>query len=105
MHVASIDMALKTTGTNTSALATVMIVDAGGNPVAGASVSGHWSGATGDSDVGLTGSSGLVTLQSDKVKRANSGTTFIFTVDSVALSGWTYDPAANVETSDSISVP
>jgi hypothetical protein len=26
-------------------------------------------------------------------------------VDNIQLSGWTYDSAANVETSDSISVP
>jgi len=105
MHVARIDMALKTTGVNKSALATVTIVDASGSPVAGATVSGHWSGATGDSDVGLTDASGRVTLESNKVKRAARGTTFTFTVDGVVLAGWSYNPAANVESSDSISVP
>ncbi|UCH33057.1 MAG: subtilisin, partial [Armatimonadota bacterium] len=71
----------------------------------GATVSGHWSGATSDSDVGLTDAAGQVTLESNKVKAATSGTTFTFTVDTVALAGRTYDPASNVETSDSITVP
>jgi len=105
MHVAGIDMALKTAGANTAGLATVTIVDAGGNPLSGASVSGHWSGVTSDSDTGLTNGTGQVTLQSNNVKRAPHGTTFTFTVDSVSLAGWSYDAAANVETSDSVSVP
>jgi len=105
MHVASIDMALKTAGTNTSGLARVTIADASGNPVAGATVSGHWSGATGDTDIGVTDGAGRVTLESNKVKRAARSTTFTFTVDGVVLAGWSYNPAANVESSDSISVP
>lgn len=105
MHVASITMALKKAGLNTSARATVTIVDAAGHPVAGATVSGHWSGATSDSDAGLTNSGGQVTLESNKLKKPPSGTTFTFTVDNVVLSGWTYNPSANVETSDSITVP
>jgi hypothetical protein len=43
-----------------------------------------------------------VTLESNKIRNAVSGvTTFTFTVDGVTLSGWAYDPASNVETSDS----
>ncbi len=105
LHVADIGMALKRGGVNTSALATVTIRDGNGYPVAGASVSGHWSEATGDRDVGLTNASGRVTLQSNSVKRAARGITFTFTVDNASLAGWSYDPAANLETSDSISVP
>jgi thermitase len=105
MHVASITMALKKVGNYTYALATVTIVDAAGKAVAGAKVSGHWSGATNDSDTGTTNSSGQVTVQSNRVRKAPSGTTFTFTVDNVTLSGWVYDSATNVETSDSIRVP
>ena len=104
MHVADIDMSIKTAGINVNAIATITIV-ADGAPVAGATVSGHWSDATSDSDVGTTDTLGMITLQSNKIKNADSGTTFTFTVDNVAKSGLTYDPAANVETSDSISVP
>jgi len=105
MHVNSIAMALKTSGTYKYATATVTVVDAAGKSVSGAKVSGHWSGATSDSDSGLTNSSGQVSLTSNLVKKPRSGTTFTFTVDNIQLSGWTYDSAANVETTDSINVP
>ena len=105
MHVAGIDMALKTAGVNTAALATVTIVDGGGTAVSGVGVFGHWSGASSDSDTGLTDGAGRVTLQSNNVKRALHGTTFTFTIDSVSLAGWSYDSGSNLETSDSISVP
>jgi fibronectin type 3 domain-containing protein len=104
MHVQSINMALKKVGINTYALATVTIVDAAGTPVSGATVSGHWSGATSDTDSGVTNGNGQVTPQSNYVKYATSGTTFTFTVDKVELSGWTYDIAASM-TSNSIRVP
>lgn len=102
MHVASIDMSLQTRGPWTNAIATVTIIDADGVPVEGATVSGHWSGATSDSDSEITGAGGKVSLKSDRVKDPPSGTTFTFTVDDVSKEGWTYDPGTNVETSDSI---
>ncbi|HIC89605.1 MAG TPA: hypothetical protein EYP04_09420 [Anaerolineae bacterium] len=105
IHVDSIDMSLQTRGLWTSAIATVLIVDADGVPVEGATVSGHWSGATSDSDSGVTGADGRVSLESDGMKDPPSGTTFTFTVDSVVLSGWTYEGGSNLETSDSIAVP
>jgi len=64
MHVASTDMSLKTAGPNTNARALVTIVDATGTPVDGATVSGHWSGATTDTDSGKTDASGPVSLLS-----------------------------------------
>jgi thermitase len=105
MHAQSIAMALKTSGSNKYATATVSVVDATGNPVSGATVSGHWSGATSDSESSLTNSSGQVTLTSNRVRRPPSGTVFTFTVDNIVLSGWTYDSASNVITTNSISVP
>ena len=66
---------------------------------------GSWSGATSDTDSGVTDATGKVTLESDEVKNPPSGTTFTFTVDDVVKSGWTYDPSNNTETSDSITVP
>jgi hypothetical protein len=105
MHVASIDMSLKTAGPNTNAIALVTIVDAAGVPVGDATVEGHWSGATSDTDSGLTGASGEVALDSDKIRNPSSGTVFTFTVDDVSLAGWTYEYVANAETSDSITVP
>jgi len=109
LHVASIVMALKTTRLNTAATAAVTIVNGAGSPVYGATVYGHWSVvATTYTEYkvsGVTNSSGQVILQSKYVKRAQPGTTFTFTVDNVVLSGFTYDSAANLETSDTIKVP
>jgi len=108
MRVASIEMSIgsRTVGRNKFvwALAKVTIVDAKGVPVGGATVYGHWEVATTDSDSGITDASGQVLLTSNSVKNPPSGTTFVFVVDNVVLSGWTYNPAANVETSDSITI-
>jgi subtilisin family serine protease len=90
MYVADIVMALKKAGPNVNAVATITVVDGAGIPVAGATVSGQWSGLTSDSDVGTTDTSGGITLQSNKIK--NPVGTFTFTVDSVVKSGWTYIP-------------
>jgi len=70
------------------------------DPVEGAVVLGHWSGLTGDIDSGVTDENGSVSLKSNKVR--NTGGTFTFTVDDLTKDGWTYDPAANDETTDSI---
>jgi len=105
MHVASIDMSttkIRLNGWYTYATAAVTIVDADGKPVEGATVSGHWSGLTSDSDSGTTDGDGTIALDSDSVKNADG--TFTFTVDNVTKEGWVYDPSKNVETSDSITV-
>ncbi|MHC4586729.1 MAG: PKD domain-containing protein [Planctomycetota bacterium] len=103
MHVAGIVMSTKKAGPNTNAIATVTVVDADGAPVEGATVSGHWSGLTTDSDSGVTKVNGSVSLKSDRVR--NVGGTFTFTVDNISKDRWTYDSSANVEMSDSITVP
>ena len=102
MHIVSIDMSLKTAGPNTNAIALVTIVDAADAPVGSATVEGHWSNATSDSDSGTTDGSGQVSLNSDKVKNAPSGTNFTFTVDYVVKDGWTWD---GVTKSNSTIVP
>ena len=108
MHVKSIDMSTgsKTRGRNTFvwAVATVTIFDESESPVEGATVSGHWSDATSDSDSGVTNGNGEVSLESDSVKNPQTGgTTFTFTVNGVTKDGWTYDSEASV-TSNSIPV-
>ncbi len=73
----------------------VKIVDAGGSPVANATVSGHWTAGASDSDQFTTGSDGW----GECVSNWRWGdATFTFCVDDVTKSGWTYDPAANVMT-------
>lgn len=98
MHVASINLSTKKKGPKTDALATVVIVDASGNPVSGATVSGTFSGDASGTDSGTTDASGSVTL---KLSVTGTVSSFTFCVDNVVLSGWTYDSGANVETCDS----
>jgi len=104
MHIADIDMGLTSTwwGWRTYATATVSIADAQDNPVADAIVSGHWEGATPDTEPEGTDSKGRVKLSSNAVWKAANETRFTFTVDEVAKGGWIYNPEANIETTDSI---
>ncbi|MFC1968443.1 S8 family serine peptidase [Chloroflexota bacterium] len=107
IHVADIDMSIESraAGRNifASASAEVTIEDANGIPVEGMVVYGQWSELTGDSDSGITDTNGKVVLTSDRMK--NSSGIFVFTVVNITKEGWTYDPEANLETSDSITLP
>ena len=105
MHVDSIDMELIHIGARFyHATATVAIVDATDNPVEGATVSGHWEGATNDQDSGVTGSDGQTPPLQSNYRWSSSGTTFTFVVDDVTKEGWTYNPDANKETEDGVVV-
>ena len=90
----------KPTNRGWTATATVLINDNQGNPVSGASVSGHWSGLTTDSDNGSTGSDGTVSLNSDRINATGS---FTFTIDNVSHTGSTYDQTLNEMDANSIS--
>jgi hypothetical protein len=90
-------------GGSYAAIATVWIKDENVNDVDGATVTGEWSGATTKGDEqGQTGQDGKVTLESKAVK---GGGTFTFTVTDVSATGYTYNPALNNETSDSVTAP
>ena len=107
MHVASIEMASdsKSAGKKNIfvwAVATVTTVDEYNHSVAGATVSGHWSDATSDSDSGITDASGQVSLKSNSVKNAEAGTTFTFKVDGVTHADLTWGEES---ASGSITVP
>jgi len=83
--------------------ATVRIVDHAGAPVANAGVYGSWSGASWGNVSAWTGADGVASFRSTRWVRG--GGTFTFTVTNVSKTDWLYDPAANVETSDSITLP
>lgn len=102
LHVSNIGMSLRYNGPFTRGVAEVTVVGADGSPIATTTVSGHWSGLTNDTDQFTTNSDGVGSCDSDKLK--NSTGWFIFAVDSVFKDGWVYNPAANVETIDSIYV-
>ncbi|UCD05500.1 MAG: hypothetical protein JSV98_10395 [candidate division WOR-3 bacterium] len=99
MHVSNIEMSQRPIGVFTKGVAEVMIVDEGDVPVPEAAVNGHWSGLSSDLDYFTTEFDGVGSCESDKIKYAAGW--FVFTVDDVTKDGWTYNPAANVETSDS----
>ncbi|MGE5473731.1 MAG: PKD domain-containing protein [Ignavibacteriales bacterium] len=69
-----------------SATAVVKILDNASQPVKGATVSGHWSGATVDTDSAVTSDNGIVTVKSNEVTYKRGTLTFTFTVDNVSHS-------------------
>jgi hypothetical protein len=96
VHVADLDRAAKGKGKSGKweAFVTVTVRDSAGSPVAGATVSGNWSGAISRSASGVTGSGGALTLGTGQLSSAPSVT---FTVTGVSGSGLTYDSAANTD--------
>jgi PKD repeat protein len=103
MYVANIAMSLRTfKNGNADALASVTVRDNSGNAVSGATITGVWSGVVNGSQSLLTNSSGQADFRSARV-RADPGSKFTFTVTGVTLSGYSYNPAANVETTDSVT--
>lgn len=101
MHVQSITMRWVLSGSKYYAYADLLIVDGSGMPVSGAKVFGTFTGTATKSTYGTTGTAGTKTLVSSgtTATRAN----FTLAVTSITKSGWTYDAAANVVTSASIS--
>jgi len=84
------------------ATAAVKVLNGSGQPVAGAVVTGTWSGIVGRTGAtASTGSNGVASLVSPNT-RSTSGS-FVFTVTGVTLAGHEYQPGANTETSDSIA--
>jgi PKD repeat protein len=87
-------------GGKARAVASVAVRDTHGQPVAGATVSAKWSGVVSGNVTGVTGSDGVVRLNSPLTR---SSGTFTLSVTGVAADGFLYDVSSNVETSDSIT--
>lgn len=102
MRVADIAMGLTVPNSgNAIATAAVKVVDSAGLPVAGAVVTGSWSGlVTATGVTATTASSGVATFTSAPSKKTGS---FTFAVTSVARSGYSYASGTNTETMDSIA--
>jgi hypothetical protein len=99
MHVQSIVMALASR--NAQATAKVTVLDGTGKPVAGATVTGKWSGLVANGDGSkTTASDGTALFYSG---RSSSPGTFTFCVTGVSKTGLTYDASINGETCDSVS--
>jgi len=96
IFVADIAMSGTKAGVNRTATAVVTIKDTNGALVAGATVSGTWSGSYTGSVSGTTSADGTVTFTAS----AKRGTSFTFTVTNVTKTGANYDATKNVETWD-----
>ena len=101
MHVSNIAMSLLQNGSRYKARAIVTIKDGSNAPVDAATVWGEFTGATSSYFSRTTDSSGVASFDSGKA--TDGGWTFC--VDDIVKAGWTYDPDANVEICDSISIP
>lgn len=103
LYVANIAMSLRTfRKDDADALASITVRDQDGKLVPGATVSGSWSGVVNGTGSATTNTSGVAAIRSKRAK-APAGSTFSFTVTGASLAGYSYDPAMNVETSDSIT--
>jgi PKD repeat protein len=100
MRVADIAMSLAVDKRGrTNALAAVTVRDGNGQPVPGATVSGSWSGTTSGSASLTTGSNGVASFKSARLRKSGTVT---FTVTDVTLDGYSYRADLNAETRDSI---
>jgi len=102
MYVESIDMSKEKLWYFKRAVAVVTIFDTEGNPVAGATVHGYWSGRVSWEDSRVTNSNGKATFYTPWI--IGTGGTCTFTVEDVQKDGLIYNPGLNKETSDSISI-
>ena len=94
MHVGDLDGASATAGRNRwQATVTVLVEDAGHNPLSGAIVGGAWSDGYSGSAQCTTGTDGRCSISSGNIYRKNNSTTF--TVAGVQQASFTYDPTAN----------
>jgi PKD repeat protein len=102
VYVADIAMSAGPVPGGAAATAVVTVRDENGAPVAGATVSGDWTGPKATSQQAVTDGAGTAAFTSQK---ARGSFTYTFTVTDVTVAGGVYDPARNVETTDSISYP
>ncbi len=100
MYVKDITQTISRRGRNYTSNAVVTIWDINNNTVSGATVYITWSGVVGGSASGTTGTGGTVTFTSSRVKSTGP---FIITVDNVTHLFNTYNPALNIETTDTAS--
>ncbi|MPY26707.1 DNRLRE domain-containing protein [Shewanella sp. YLB-07] len=102
LHIEDIGLAIESVNKKKlRARAEVLVEDSVGIPAANASVQGTWSGLSSLSVSGVTTSGGKVSFGSSNVSKNSSGQ-FIFSVNSVSLTGYGYQESDNLETSDCI---
>ena len=103
MHVATIDMSFKQRKDTYFIYTEVAIQDINSNSVAGAIVAHTFTLPDGSmfTNTGITGDDGAVTFK----VRSNLTGQFESAVTSIRKTGWVYNPASNLETSEELTVP
>ncbi len=106
LHVSMITMELKQKGPNVEASAYVAIVDEAGNIVKGAIVTGNWiyNGNPINTATTTTRGDGIATLYSGRIS-AKSGAVFAVVISGVVMDSYSYDPALNTVSQESLIVP
>ncbi|AQT68750.1 Alpha-amylase/pullulanase [Anaerohalosphaera lusitana] len=98
MYVQAIDLTVvQAGGPNHKGQAIVTIYDNNAQPLSGATVYGTFTGDYNESGSTVTDSNGQAMMTTSSKARNPS---FTFTVDDVTASGYTYDAASNVQTSE-----
>ena len=93
MHVADINVYRVISGRKYYGRADISIVDNGGAPVAGATVTAYYTGDISGTASGVTGTDGMVTLSTSKKSYAT--TEYCFEVTGVTHASLSYDAGAN----------
>ncbi|HNS52845.1 MAG TPA: hypothetical protein PKO09_16895 [Anaerolineae bacterium] len=103
IHVQGIKMRAQPYGSRFLLWGVVRIADADGRPVAGASVAALWTLPDGTQSSGqsVSGPTGLAAFRFG----ATQAGTYELCVTAVAQDGMRYDPAANIETCDTLALP
>ncbi len=91
MHVGDLEGSARAMGKNWKASVTISVHDGSEAPLANASVSGSWSGGLNDSCI--TDGNGQCTVSTGKIDGQVTGATF--SVETLSLSGYTYQPVDN----------
>ncbi len=96
MIVSDISLSKDVKRTRVKATATVTVIDDAGNPVEGATVYAHWSGAYSANVTLTTDSNGQASNTTKYVN--NPSQPFVFTIDNVVKAGYIFDAANSVLT-------
>ena len=93
VHVGDLDGSTQRVGKNWKATVTITVHGASEQVVAGATVTGTWSGGTSGFGSCTTGTSGTCSIATGAISGSQGGATF--TVTGVSSAGNTYDPTLN----------
>ncbi|MEJ5224105.1 MAG: S8 family serine peptidase [Anaerolineales bacterium] len=99
LHVGALTATKSTKANRWNATVTITVLDQNNAVVSGATVTGTWSGAKTGTATCTTGTAGTCSVTASNM----TGTSVTFTVTNLAKSGYTYNPAANVVSSITVT--